>query len=83
METAVAEPIYRYSLDLSLLLIVGYLSVFIIGLVGNLCVVIVVLQTPKMRNVTNHLIVNLACVDIIVLLVCVPSNLLANLIYRE
>ncbi|XP_028966461.1 neuropeptide SIFamide receptor-like [Galendromus occidentalis] len=34
-----------------------------------------------MRTVTNHLIVNLACVDIIVLLVCVPSNLLANLLY--
>lgn len=76
--------IYRYSLWLSILLVGGYVSVFLIGLVGNLCVVVVVLRHRHMRSsATNQLIVNLAVVDIVVLLVCVPSNLLSNLIHRE
>ena len=74
---------YRYEMEISVLLIMGYLSVFIIGLVGNSCVVWVVIRAPRMRTVTNYLIVNLACIDIIVLLVCVPSNLLNSLIRRE
>lgn len=80
--TAEDGSIYRYSLWLSVLLVGGYASVFLVGLVGNLCVVVVVLRTPRMRSATNHLIVNLAVVDIVVLLVCVPSNLLSNLIHR-
>ncbi|OQR66568.1 gastrin/cholecystokinin type B receptor-like [Tropilaelaps mercedesae] len=75
--------IYRYSLWLSVLLVGGYASVFIIGLVGNLCVIVVVHRSPRMRSATNHLIVNLAVVDIVVLLVCVPSNLLSNMIHRK
>ncbi|XP_003740144.1 neuropeptide SIFamide receptor [Galendromus occidentalis] len=72
---------YRYEIDISVLLILGYLSVFIVGLVGNSCVIWVVIRAPRMRTVTNYLIVNLACIDIIVLLVCVPSNLLNSLIH--
>lgn len=77
------DTIYRYDLDISVLLVVGYLSVFVVGLVGNSCVIWVVARTPRMRTVTNYLIVNLAFVDIVVLLVCVPSNLLSNLIHRK
>lgn len=78
------DGIYRYPWQVNVILLVGYMSVFVIGLVGNLCVIVVVMRTPRMRgSVTNRLIVNLACVDIVVLLICVPSNLLANLIYRE
>lgn len=79
---SVSTP-YRYEVDISVLMILGYLSVFIVGLVGNSCVVWVVVHAPRMRTVTNYLIVNLACIDIIVLLVCVPSNLLSSLIHRE
>lgn len=74
---------YRYEFDISVLLILGYMSVFIVGLVGNSCVIWVVIRAPRMRTVTNYLIVNLACIDIIVLLVCVPSNLLNSLIHRK
>ncbi|XP_022668461.1 neuropeptide SIFamide receptor-like [Varroa jacobsoni] len=74
------DLIYRYDVDISVLLVIGYLSVFIVGLVGNSCVIWVVARTPRMRTVTNYLIVNLAFIDIVVLLVCVPSNLLSNLI---
>ncbi|OQR73367.1 neuropeptide Y receptor-like [Tropilaelaps mercedesae] len=75
--------IYRYDLAISVLLVAGYLSVFVVGLVGNSCVIWVVARTPRMRTVTNYLIVNLAFIDIVVLLVCVPSNLLSNLIHRK
>lgn len=77
------SSVYRYELGISLLLVSGYLSVFVVGLVGNSCVIWVVARTPRMRTVTNYLIVNLAFIDIVVLLVCVPSNLLSNLIHRE
>lgn len=77
------DLIYRYDVDISVLLVIGYLSVFIVGLVGNSCVIWVVARTPRMRTVTNYLIVNLAFIDIVVLLVCVPSNLLSNLIQRK
>lgn len=83
-ETPDEDLMYRYPWQVNVVLLVGYVSVFVIGLIGNLCVIVVVMRTPRMRgSVTNRLIVNLACVDIVVLLICVPSNLLSNLIHRE
>lgn len=71
---SVKVPVYMmamYSLAYSL--------VFVVGLVGNLLVVLVVLRNPCMKSVTNYFLVNLAMADILVCLFCVPINLLSNL----
>lgn len=56
-----------------------YSLVFVLGLVGNILVVLVVLRNPCMRSVTNYFLVNLAIADILVCLFCVPINLAASL----
>lgn len=57
----------------------AYSLVFVVGLVGNLLVVLVVFRNPCMRSVTNYFLVNLAMADILVCLFCVPINLMSNL----
>jgi 7 transmembrane receptor (rhodopsin family) len=46
--------------------------IFIVGLIGNLLVVIVVLFNPLMRSTTNYLIINLAIADLLFVLLCIP-----------
>lgn len=48
-------PFFRYSFFVSSIYLVAYLVVFIIGLVGNCVVMIVVIRSSRMRNVTNML----------------------------
>ena len=58
---------------------VAYLLIFLCALVGNTMVVMVVIKTPRMRNVTNYLIANLAVADILVAIFCIPLTLLDNI----
>jgi len=46
--------------------------VTVVGIVGNSLVVYVILTTPRMRSVTNLLLLNLAFADILCLLICGP-----------
>ena len=46
--------------------------VIIVGLAGNLLVVIVVSANQQMRNTTNLLIINLAMADLLFIVLCVP-----------
>lgn len=46
--------------------------IFIVGLIGNLLVVIVVLFNPLMRSTTNYLIINLAISDLLFVIMCIP-----------
>lgn len=48
-------PFFRYSFFVSSLYLAAYSIVFIIGLVGNCVVMIVVIRSSRMRNVTNML----------------------------
>ena len=48
-------PFFRYSFFVSSIYLVAYCFVFIIGLVGNCVVMIVVIRSSRMRNVTNML----------------------------
>lgn len=74
---------FRHSSGVSIILCMAYTLVFILGIVGNCFVVAVVVRTPRMRTVTNFFIVNLAFADILVLLFCLPSTLISNLIIRK
>ncbi|XP_054156214.1 neuropeptide SIFamide receptor-like [Oppia nitens] len=71
---------FRHSSSVSIILCMAYTIVFILGIVGNCCVVIVVVQSPRMRTVTNFFIVNLAFADILVLIFCLPATLISNLL---
>lgn len=74
---------YRHSPAMTAVYCFAYTMVFLVGLVGNLLVVSVVCRSPRMRNVTNYFIVNLALADILVLVFCLPATLLSNIYVRE
>lgn len=74
---------YRHSPAMTAVYCFAYTMVFLVGLVGNLLVVSVVCRSPRMRNVTNYFIVNLAVADILVLVFCLPATLLSNIYVRE
>ena len=72
-------------LDLSALSIVSivlYSLVFIVGLLGNVLVIVVIIKFKSMRTLTNVFLVNLTIGDILVILICVPLTL-AGQIYRK
>ncbi|XP_066147090.1 RYamide receptor-like isoform X1 [Euwallacea fornicatus] len=49
-----------------------YVTIFIVALLGNVFVCYIVLQSPRMRTVTNYFIMNLAVGDILITVLCVP-----------
>ncbi|XP_022231776.2 neuropeptide SIFamide receptor [Drosophila obscura] len=73
------DPLYRHSLAMSIVYIVAYIVVFLVGLIGNSFVIAVVLRAPRMRTVTNYFIVNLAIADILVIVFCLPATLIGNI----
>nr|XP_003227468.1 PREDICTED: neuropeptide Y receptor type 1-like [Anolis carolinensis] len=63
-------------------LIIAYSTVIAVGLIGNLCLVCVIVQQKEMRNVTNIFIANLSCSDLLVSLVCMPVTVIYTLMDR-
>jgi hypothetical protein len=49
----------------------------LLGLVGNLSVIIVVMANNSMRSTTNILIIGLAIADLVFIIVCVPFTALS------
>ena len=52
-----------------------YTLLFVLGVAGNLLVIVVVWRHPDMRSSTNCFIVNLSVADTLVLIVCMPTSL--------
>lgn len=77
------EIFYTYPAAVSVMLFLVYSIVFVVGIIGNCFVLAVVYRAPRMRTVTNFFIANLAFADILVIVVCLPINLVANLVTRE
>lgn len=75
------DPAYnlRYGLLGTILLSVAYSLIFIVGLLGNISVVIVVKKSSMMRSPTNRFIVNLAYADLLVNFLCLPFTLIGNI----
>ena len=46
----------------------GYLVIFLVGVVGNIIVLVVVLTNPHMQTTTNIYVVNLSLADILMCL---------------
>lgn len=61
-------------------IIIVFILTFILGLVGNFLVVYAVWKNHSMRTVTNVFIVNLALGDFMVILVCLPSTLISDVL---
>ena len=55
----------------------GYLAIFLVGVVGNIIVLVVVLTNPHMQTTTNIYVVNLSLADI---LMCLGIIILLNLL---
>ena len=54
---------------------VSYCLIFLIGIIGNCCVLIVLMIEKDLRNFTNYLLANLSIADLAVLLTCIPIGL--------
>jgi len=75
------DPYFRYSLPVSIVWILIYAFVFISGLIGNSIVALVILKTKK--SVTDYFLLNLVFADLLVLICCLPTTLLSNIINRK
>ena len=62
------------------LIIFMYSMVIVLAVGGNAIVCYIVLAYQRMRTVTNYFIVNLACGDILMAVLCIPFTFIANVI---
>lgn len=60
-------------------LALAYGAVIILGVSGNLALIIIILKQKEMRNVTNILIVNLSFSDLLVTIMCLPFTFVYTL----
>ncbi|MBN3279642.1 NPY1R protein, partial [Polyodon spathula] len=72
----------RSSVGGTTFLIIAYSTVIAVGLIGNTCLVFVISRQKEMRNVTNILIANLSCSDILMCIVCLPVTVIYTLMDR-
>ncbi|CAF0929624.1 unnamed protein product [Brachionus calyciflorus] len=63
-------------MDYTVLFFISILTVALIGLIGNIVVIIVYTFDKSLRSFTNYFFVNLSIVDILIVLVCLPVGLL-------
>ncbi|XP_066136159.1 neuropeptide Y receptor type 1 isoform X1 [Saccopteryx bilineata] len=61
------------------ILALAYGAVIILGVTGNLALIIIILKQKEMRNVTNILIVNLSFSDLLVAIMCLPFTFVYTL----
>ncbi|KAL8583800.1 hypothetical protein ACOMHN_036435 [Nucella lapillus] len=90
--TSDGDYIYDYDLSVSSLPLeelivnaVGYGLVLLLGLVGNVLVVVSVARYRRMHNVTNIFLLSLATADLLLVCICVPvkSNTTDGLQHQE
>ncbi len=77
LETKATTDTINFNL-FELFVIIFSSFVFVLGIVGNLLVVIVVLKNSHMKTITNMFIVNLAIGDFLVILICLPTSVLQD-----
>jgi len=56
-----------------------FLVVFIVGIVGNILVCYSVWKSRSLKTVTNFFLVNLSIADCLVILICLPGTVIADL----
>ena len=73
----------RHTPSIIVLLVTAYLTVLVVGLVGNVVVIFVVIKMPRMKTATTYFILNLAIADLLVLIFCLLPNLFSNIYVRK
>ena len=71
------EPMPAYA---QAIIIIMYSTISVLAVGGNVIVVYIVVAYQRMRTVTNYFIVNLACSDILMAVLCIPFTFIANLL---
>ena len=54
---------------------VFYILVFILGVFGNIIVIVVILANKNMKSTVNMFLINLCVADLLVMLICMPPTL--------
>lgn len=70
-------PVYAQAIIISL-----YSGIIVLAVGGNLIVCYIVLAYQRMRTVTNYFIVNLACSDVLMSVLCIPFSFVANVLVQ-
>lgn len=52
-----------------------YIVIFVLGICGNILVIIVICKCKSLHSPTNWLLLNLSIADVSVILVCMPTSL--------
>lgn len=52
-----------------------YVVIFILGVLGNLVVIVVILANKNMKSTVNMFLINLCVADLLVMIICMPPTL--------
>lgn len=74
---------YRHSKSFTVFLLLANLLVLVFGFLGNSMVIYVVTCKIKTKTASSIFILNLAVADMLVILCCIPTTLVANLLLRK
>lgn len=72
-------PFLRQPVHMVVILSMAYAAVFLCAVLGNVCVLSVLLRDRRFHSATYYLMANLAVADFIVAIVCQPITLVSNL----
>ncbi|XGW28353.1 hypothetical protein V3C99_008266, partial [Haemonchus contortus] len=73
-------PFFRQEMFMVVLQTVCYGGVFITGFFGNVFVVLAVVSQSQLRSTTDYLISSLAMADLLIIIFCLPTTLLNNIL---
>ncbi|GFY71578.1 RYamide receptor [Trichonephila inaurata madagascariensis] len=77
-----ATDLYEVPMVLVIILSCCYGTISLVAVVGNLCVLLIVAVSRRMRSVTNYFIANLAVADIVIGLFAIPFQFQAALLQK-
>uniref|UniRef100_A0A3Q2XX11 Gastrin/cholecystokinin type B receptor n=1 Tax=Hippocampus comes TaxID=109280 RepID=A0A3Q2XX11_HIPCM len=67
-------------LKMDALLIVLYTLIFLLGVFGNLLIIVVLILNKRMRTVTNSFLLSLAISDLMMAIFCMPFTFIPNIL---
>ncbi|EYB83422.1 hypothetical protein Y032_0336g2893 [Ancylostoma ceylanicum] len=73
-------PFFRQEMYMVILQSVFYGGVFLTGFLGNVFVVLAVVSQSQLRSTTDYLISSLAMADLLIIIFCLPTTLLNNIL---
>ncbi|CAG5134632.1 unnamed protein product, partial [Candidula unifasciata] len=71
-----AQDVPHVPLYVTIYVTIFNVAIFLVGVIGNILVIVVVAKVKDMRTSINLYLVNLSVADLLVLLVCQPTALL-------